>query len=164
MKETYKTIKDYPNYEVSNFGNVHNKKTGKVLKPIRNKQGYQHVGLPTNGKPKFYLIHRLVASAFIPNPEHKRTVNHLDGDKTNNRAENLEWCDDGENQKHAYRTDLKHPSGGSPKQRVRCIETGQIFESLRQTSEYFNCGVANIHCSIHTGCRCKGFHFELIPT
>lgn len=162
MEETYKTIKDYPNYEVSSGGRVRNTKTGRVLRPSLNTGGYQHVGLPTNGKPKSHYIHRLVASAFIPNPENKRTVNHIDGDKTNNRVDNLEWCDDGENQKHAYRTGLKHPSGGSPKQKVRCVETNQIFESLRQTSEYFDCGVANVHCSIHSGCRCKGYHFKII--
>lgn len=157
MIEVYKTIEDYPNYEVSNLGNVRNIKTGRVLRPSMNKGGYQYVGLCLNRKSKIHLIHRLVATAFIPNLNDKRTVNHINGIKTDNRVENLEWTTDSENMKHAYKTGLNQ----NPKQRVRCIETGQEFESISSAARYFGCIKGNIHHSIHKGYKVhKKYHFE----
>lgn len=157
MIEVYKTIEDYPNYEVSNFGSVRNIKTGRVLRPSTYESGYQCVGLYLNGIQKYHLTHRLVASTFIPNPEHKRTVNHINGIKTDNRVENLEWATDSENIKHAYKTGLN-----SRIHHCRCIETGQVFESISGAARYFGCYPNRVHQSIHKRCRCKGYHFELI--
>lgn len=162
MKEIYKTIEDYPNYEVSNLGNVRNKKTGRVLRPSVDKDGYLYVQLYNDNKPKTFRIHRLVTSTLIPNPENKKEVNHINGDKTNNCVSNLEWCTRSENVSHAYRAGLKFHSGGSPKQKVRCIETGQIFESQHQASRYFGCAVTQIRQSILNEWGCKGYHFELV--
>lgn len=162
MKETYKIIKDYPNYEVSSEGRVRNTKTGRILRPNLNEGGYQQVNLYLDRKPKLFRVHRLVASTFIPNPENKRTVNHINGDKTDNRVDNLEWASDSENVSHAFRAGLKFHSGGVPKQRVRCIETGQEFESQHHAARYFCCDSGSIRQSIHTGCRCKGYHFKII--
>ena len=171
MRETYKTIKDYPNYEVSGVGNVRNIVTGCVLRPGRNKNGYQQVNLYLNGKRKSQLIHRLVADAFIPNPENKRTVNHIDGDKTNNRAENLEWVSDSENIKHAFRVGLNKitdknnfkTNNPKPRQKVRCVETGQIFESQHHAARYFGVDQGWVRKSIHKGYKVhKKYHFELV--
>lgn len=85
-------IKDYENYEVTTTGEVINTKTGKVLKGQKDKDGYLKVQLCKNGKVKIFLIHRLVAQAFIPNPDNLPCVNHKDENKTNNTVENLEWC------------------------------------------------------------------------
>lgn len=161
MKETYKTIKDYPNYEVSDLGNVRNIKTGRVLKPDY-KGGYQYAALCKEGKPKSHLIHRLVASAFIPNPENKPQVNHVNGDKTDNHIENLEWATNSENQKHAIKTGLRTKSGRS-KQKVRCIETNREFESQHDAAKYFGCGQGSIQVSINKGYTVlKKYHFELV--
>ena len=163
--EIYKVISDYPTYEVSNMGNVRNIKTGRVLKPGKDKSGYLMVWLWNENGKKVFKVHRLVANAFIPNPEIKPCVNHIDGCKSNNYVSNLEWCTSGENQSHAYRIGLKFHSdkAGSPKQRVRCIETGQEFESQLDAGKYFGCHPASIWQSIHKGHRVlKQFHFELV--
>lgn len=91
-KEIWKLIPEYPNYEVSNFGNVRNKE-GKILYKEPNKKGYLRVKLSKEGKQKKIRIHRLVGQAFIPNPDNLPQINHKDFNKQNNRADNLEWCD-----------------------------------------------------------------------
>lgn len=78
-------------YSVSNNGDVRNKKTGKLLKPGKDKFGYFYYVLCVNGNRKTVKGHRLVANAFIPNPQNKPTVNHKNGIRTDNRACNLEW-------------------------------------------------------------------------
>lgn len=101
QEEIWKEIKDFPMYEVSNQGNVRNKETLKLRKPQIN-QGYVWMLLSEgSGKPKGRAVHRLVAQAFIENPENKAEVNHKNLDKTDNRAENLEWCTRQENLAHA---------------------------------------------------------------
>ena len=97
------------NYSVSQLGEVRNDKTNKILSQ-RIQQGYRHVGLTINGKAKSCRVHRLVAQAFIPNPENKPYVNHIDGNRSNNNIENLEWCTPKENTQHAVRTGLMTPT------------------------------------------------------
>ncbi len=96
-------VKDYENYEVRPNGEVINIKTGRVLKPRKNNNGYLHVSLYKNGEPKQFQIHRLVAEAFIPNPENLPEVNHRDEDKTNNSVDNLEWCTHEYNMNYGFR-------------------------------------------------------------
>lgn len=105
-KDTFKTIKDFPNYEVSNTGLVRNKKRQRILKPSPNGFGYYQVGLYREGKQKFLRVNRLVALAFIPNPLGKPYVNHINGRTTDNNVSNLEWCTQKENVRHAYDTGL----------------------------------------------------------
>ena len=106
--EIFKPIDVNPKYSVSNFGRVRNNKTNKILSP-RNLRGYQRVAFYVDGKPADFRIHRLVAKAFIPNPENKPQVNHINGNKSDNHVNNLEWCTNGENVRHALRTGLIDP-------------------------------------------------------
>ena len=86
-----KVVNDYPNYLVNTLGEVFNNKTGRKLKPSVNK-GYCGVYLYNENGRKFFLVHRLVAKAFIPNESNFPEVNHKDENPLNNKVENLEWC------------------------------------------------------------------------
>lgn len=99
MEEIWKNIEGYPNYQVSNMGRVKRLSTGyyrrteKILKPQLQNNGYLHIKLSQKDKTKCILVHRLIAQVFIPNPNNLPQVNHINEDKTDNRVENLEWCD-----------------------------------------------------------------------
>lgn len=133
MKEIFKPIEEFDGiYEISNLGNVKSLEryvevvgvnrmrhkrllNEKFLKHLPTRCGYLRVGFPIDNKVKYISIHRLVAIAFIPNPENKPEVNHKDGDKTNNRVDNLEWVTSSENQLHSYKNGLQkpHSNGGA---------------------------------------------------
>jgi hypothetical protein len=105
MVEIWKNIINYEGlYQVSNMGRVKSLWKGKerILKSGKSIWGYYLVNLHKNGKIKTYSVHRLVGIAFISNPDNKPEINHIDGNKTNNRADNLEWCTHLENIEHAY--------------------------------------------------------------
>ena len=117
MIEIWKPVKGFENYEVSNLGqvkslNYNRTKEAKILRLCKNKDGYLTVTLYKNGKGYAKKVHRLVTAAFIPNPEGKTEVNHIDGNKTNNRVENLEWATHSENMHHAWETGLCEPLTG----------------------------------------------------
>lgn len=86
-------IQGYENYQITDDGRVWSKITNKWLKATDNGWGYLKVNLYKNGKMKCCRVHRLVANAFLPNPENLPQINHKDEDKTNNNVSNLEWCD-----------------------------------------------------------------------
>lgn len=103
--EVWKDIPMYAGiYEVSTLGRVRSKVTGKVSIPIKTESGYLKVAIYLNGRMKSERIHRLVATTFIPNPKNYPQVNHIDEDKTNNRVDNLEWCDSQYNINYGTRT------------------------------------------------------------
>lgn len=105
MKEIWKDIKGYENlYKISNFGNVKNK-DNKIIKQFDN-QGYLCVDLSKKNIRKHYRVHRLVMCNFNDNNNHKLDINHIDGNKYNNRLDNLEWCTRKENLIHAVRHGL----------------------------------------------------------
>ena len=102
--ELWKNIEESTNYEVSNYGNIRNTKSGQILNPGESGNGYKQVALKMKASNKFEkrYVHRLVAIYWLENPENKREVNHINLDKTDNRVENLEWITSSENQKHKY--------------------------------------------------------------
>ncbi|MGN1298135.1 MAG: NUMOD4 domain-containing protein [Clostridia bacterium] len=126
MEEVWKDIDGYEGlYQVSNLGRVKsfdryvknkmsnkNIKKGRVLRPCVSKYGYLNVNLVKNTKGKTSAIHRLVAIAFIENPENKLCVNHIDGNKKNNNVYNLEWVTHSENNIHAIKTGLRKKMKG----------------------------------------------------
>ena len=112
MQEIWKNIKGYPKYQVSNFGRVKSlnyNSTGlsKIMSLAKTKKGYLCVCLYKDKKSYVKPVHRIVAESFLPNLNNKSQVNHIDGDKTNNRVNNLEWCDNQYNQNHAVKNGLR---------------------------------------------------------
>ena len=121
--EVWKDIEDFSNYQISNFGRVKSKeritnvgiknvkqitRKEKILKPLKITKGYLGIRLYNNLNVKTFKIHRLVAKYFIPNPNNLSQVNHIDGNKTNNKVDNLEWCTQTQNIQHSYRIGLRN--------------------------------------------------------
>lgn len=102
--ETWKRIELNPKYEVSNFGRV--RSPNKILNQTLDHNGYYYISIREGSKIHKIKTHRLVALAFTPNPLNKETVNHINGIKTDNRVENLEWATRQENIKHEFATGL----------------------------------------------------------
>lgn len=139
--EQWKSIEGFEGYyKISTFGRILNEKTKTIKKPSINKYGYMQTPLYRDGEAKNCRVHRLVASAFIPIRESATQVNHINGIKTDNRVENLEWCTGSENIKHAFDNGLKSVKKGidchlygksgtkSPTAKlVQCTCTGNIM-------------------------------------
>ena len=133
--EIWKNIECFEEYSVSNFGNIRNNKTGRILKPRKHTGGYMRIILCKDKKHYDRYIHRLVAQAFISNPNNLPEVNHKDEDKTNNCVENLEWCDRvyqvnyGTCHDRMVETQRKTSKHSKP---VKCVETGIVYISLHE--------------------------------
>jgi hypothetical protein len=135
--EEWKIITDFPNYEVSNTGNVRVKETKYIMKPFKNEAGYLRVSLSneTIKKKKFY-IQRLVAIEFLPNVENKPTVNHINNIRNDNRLCNLEWSTMSEQNKHKYNTNKKLDKRINIKSIWRIdVNTNEKIEKYESTTE-----------------------------
>lgn len=154
-------------YEVSNTGIVKSlfrtvkskggKKvvTEKILKPRLNEWGYEGVSLCKNGKQCDKLVHRLVAEVFI-SPFGGNQVNHIDGNKRNNRVENLEWCTGSGNMKHAYKNGLH-----TKVRAVRAVELNMVFPSISEAARYVDGKASGIwRCLSGRNKTHRGYHFE----
>lgn len=145
IDEDWKDITGYEGlYQVSNLGRIYSCRYDRILTPSGDK--YLHVVLSTNNKPKSVLIHRLVADAFISNPENKPQVNHIDGDPTNNVVDNLEWMTAQENINHAYKQLNKiaqvidaHKANEVPCQVFeKDTGTSKTFDSINKAEQYYS--------------------------
>lgn len=106
MGEIWKDIRGYEGlYQVSDLGRV--RRGNKLLHLNTNTYGYKHITLCKNNVPKTVVVHKLVADAFIENPQSKPQINHKDGNKENNTVANLEWVTQGDNNRHAIKTKLR---------------------------------------------------------
>lgn len=130
-------------YLVSDSGEIFSRISNKILRQFK-RGGYYNIHLGVNS-PSF-RTHRLVAEAFIPNPENKPCVNHKNGIKTDNRAENLEWNTYSENNTHAYKTGLKKPA---TTKKVICLETQEIFDTITEAAKKYHTTKQTISAVIH---------------
>lgn len=143
MDEKFVLLPFDSKYAVSDKGNIINVRNGRTLRTVL-QNGYVKVQLSTNGVRKNYPVHRLVATAFIKNEEGKPYVNHKDGNKENNCADNLEWVTAKENDTHARSTNLKVQN--KPIKAIN-IDDGNVitFESLSECARYFRTNKGSIH-------------------
>lgn len=155
----WRKIKEFPTYSVSDEGQVRNDAGVRTLKPIQRCNGsYLKVYLYNNGIQKQMYVHRLVAEAFIPNPENKAEVNHKDGNKQNNAVSNLEWCTSSEN--HLHRCNVLNKRNGSHP--VLCIETNITYNSLTEASRATGVQISHLsECLTHNLYKTVGgFHWR----
>ena len=136
----WRTITEASNYEVSTNGQVRNRTTKKILKGRLSKNGYLQVSIKIDATQKFCnrYIHRLVALHFIQNPNNKREVNHIDGNKENNTLSNLEWVTSSENQKHRHLIGNKKTSNRHIGMFNKKGEMVKDFNSILEAVAYFN--------------------------
>ena len=159
-------------YEVSTLGNVRNA-AGHILRPATRPNGYLQVVLcDKDGHHNTHKVHRLVANAFIPNPDYKRTVNHKNGNKTDNRVENLEWATHTENLRHKYAVlgytpERKGKVGkdSAHHTRVLCIELNREFDTIVEANRFL--GKKDGSSGISQCCRGRitkayGFHWRYV--
>ena len=174
MKEEWRDIKGYEGrYQVSNLGRVKSLNYRRTNREKILNLGYSHnkyllVSLGSNPR-KTFRVHRLVAEAFIPNPNNYKEVNHKDEDKTNNHVSNLEWCIHKYNmnygtrtqrasekisQNHADFSDSKHPRA----RKVLCITTGKKFNCVKEAAEYYHINRVSISKCCKEKYRYAGTH------
>lgn len=172
MNEIWKDVVGYEGlYQVSNLGRVKSlpkyDRLGrfhpeKIKSQVDNGNGYIVVNLKHNGKQKMRTVHSLVAEAFIPNPNNYSEINHIDGNKSNNELQNLEFCTRSFNVIHAIKLGL-HSNFGERK--VLCVETGVIFNSITSAEQWVGVKGSRISnvCQQKRGAKtCGGYHWRYV--
>lgn len=164
VEKDWREIEGYENsYWVNQFGEIRNK-DGLILKQEPNTSGYMGLRLCKYPKQyKWFFVHRLVAQAFVPNPNNKPDVNHKDGDKLNNSFNNLEWVTKHENHLHRVYVLGKSNQKWMPK-KVRCVETGKEYNSIKEATNEIGLKTLSSISSVINGRQltAKGFHWELV--
>ena len=153
MNEVWKGIKGYEGkYQISSFGRVKSLKDKygnyreKILKQKKDDLGYYRINLYKFYKSKTFLVHRLVAEAFIENPNNYKEVNHRDENPSNNKVDNLEWCTAEYNVNYGTRNKRvsekmkgRYKGSNHPKARkVQCVTTGKKFSCIKEAAEYYS--------------------------
>lgn len=161
MQEIWKDIPDYEGiYQISNFGKIRSCKNNKIRKQIKQRSGYMRIILTKNSKQRATSVHILVAKCFVKNQNGYRYVNHIDGDKTNNNADNLEWVTASQNMQHAFKNGLAKTHPWSVKVAQYSVD-GKLIKTWNRMADitrFLNCH----HSQISDCCRgkqntCKGY-------
>lgn len=154
-----------PDIYISSNGDVAKNIRGNIVlkEQYQLNSGYLTVSIEDyrtrRNKNSNYLVHRLVAETYIPNPHDLDFVNHIDGDKTNNRVSNLEWCSRSDNMRHAY------DSGLYPTDKVMLVETGEVFNSASDCARAIGGTVSGIHdCKTGRQHAHRGYHFKFFDS
>ena len=183
--EEWRPIEEYPGYSVSDNGRIRDDSNNVIRKTTISKIGYPVVRL--NGKTQY--VHRLECKAFLPNPDNKSTVNHKDGDRSNNDLSNLEWATYRENNIHGWRvldsTDRRERArkprceyfgpghimndegrrkmSEAKKKQIICVETGKVYSCALEASEHSTVGKACITHACNGRCKTAGgYHWKYI--
>ena len=164
MEEIWKDIKGYEGiYQISNFGQIKSlnyNHTGKekIRQLDVSNKGYYTILLSKNGNKKKFSVHRLVAETFIPNIKELPMVNHIDGIKTNNNIDNLEWCDGSKNEKHAYDNGLKTKKFGENNPMAKSVDVFDLdgnfimtFPTVKEAAKQMKVG----ENTVINGCKEK---------
>jgi len=163
LRERWRPITGYEGqYEVSDTGRIKSlKRKGKgtphtqdlIRKTNYLPKGQELVSLSKNGKVKTLLVHRLVAKAFLPNPNNYPQINHLDGNRKNNNLDNIEWCNQAQNQKHAWDTGLilreNHNTTKLDENKVREIRISFPSKTMLALSREYDVNISTISRIIH---------------
>ena len=168
----WKEISHNPNYMISDDGKVRRVGSDKDCS-MRKRNGYLSVDLYADGERKTKRVHRLVAEAFIPNLNNKSEVNHKDGNKLNNNVDNLEWVTTKENIRHAWANGLmrpsysmlgrKNPNSGRKGRPFRIVETGEVFNTLKECEEAIDGNNRHINDCLRGRQKShRGYHFKYI--
>lgn len=174
--ERWTFIKDYEDYMISDEGRIMSLKRPDhpiIMHQFRNHDGYWQVQLRMRGGHKDFLVHSLVARAFVPNPLGLPEVNHIDEDKGNSHYTNLEWCTRTYNMNYGNirkktkatrkRNKIKLPKGHSRPKKCICIETGAVFRTQGEAAKAFNVAGGSIRKSCNFGWKVKGkYHFRYV--
>lgn len=156
--ERWKTIKEFPDYKISNHGKVYSfkKNSTRILKNRVSSKGYAFVYLTNSIGSKNLKVHRLVAQYFLSNLKNKEVVNHKDFNKMNNRVNNLEWMSNIENVYYSMDKDRY------TKKRIKviCLETGVVYPSIAQTEKFTGVPHTTISRYLDKNKQIRGFTFR----
>lgn len=159
-KEEWRKLKDFSKYEGSSEGRIRNSKTGRILKTSLKEKRYEQVSLFKDKKSHTKSVHCLIADAFYDGDHTGLEVNHIDGNKLNNRIDNLEYCTRSANTLHALKMNLRKP----PNQiGIKIVETGEVYNSVRECARSIGCDPYTIRTRLRGYDKpYKGYHFERV--
>lgn len=164
-RNDWRETDEAPGYAVTSDGQVKRIKTGNILSPSKNNSGYLTINTGPKHERSGKSIHRLVARAFVDGYEPGLDVNHINGVKTDNRAENLEWCSRSRNIVHSFEIGLSTPhrsdNAGAPPVRVRIVESNKVYNSIAECAADIDGCISSISLCVNGKQRTHhGLHFE----
>lgn len=164
-KTEWREVKEYNHYEVNQFGEIRHKIRKKILKPRIN-NGYQYVNFKINGKNINFSVHRIVANAFIPNPNGYTEVNHKDYNRSNNCVDNLEWVSSSQNKYHAFlKEENKKSRGKAVNQYTKEGILIKTFDTITEAAQILGCCVAAIsNCCLKRTKTSQGFLWSFVES
>lgn len=161
--EIWADIEGYEgDYQISTYGRIKSFKNGReiIMRPLPTRNGYLNILLCKNGRHKNFSVHVLVGRAFIPNPDGKPELNHIDGEKFNCHVSNLEWSNRSENNKHAFQTGLNRQKrgGDNPKAGLSNEDARYCREVFKPHDKKFGCKALAEKFGISLGCMGNLLH------